>query len=190
MNPGGVSRLVIDYNREPDAAGKQTWLNALENGASRKYVFAGFANSKEWKSLCDLYKILPGTYASDEPRDQNIEVTAFVQRLYTLCLNRKADAAGINNWTAALNNRTQDGAHVAYGFFFSSEFTNRKLSNGDYVEILYKVLLGRSSDSKGKAGWVAQLKAGKSRLEIFRGFAHSQEFEKICAEYGIVRGTV
>lgn len=73
---------------------------------------------------------------------------------------------------------------------FYTEFTNRKLSNENYVEVLYKVLLGRASDSKGKADWVAQLKEGKSRLEIFRGFAHSQEFEKICSEYGIVRGTV
>ena len=180
----------VFFDREPDATGKQTWLNALANGASRKYVFAGFANSKEWKSLCDQYKILPGTYASDEARDQNIGVTSFIQRLYTLCLNRKADVAGMNDWAAGLNSKQKDGAHVAYGFFFSTEFTNRKLSNEDYVEVLYKVLLGRASDSKGKADWVAQLKAGKSRLEIFRGFAHSQEFEKICAEYGIVRGTV
>ena len=180
----------VFFDREPDAAGKLNWLRALENGASRKYVFAGFSNSQEWKSLCESYSILPGSYTSDEPRDQNLKVTAFVQRLYTLCLNRKADIAGMNDWTSALNSRQKDGAHVAYGFFFSPEFTSLQLSNEAYVEVLYEVFLGRASDRTGKADWVAQLSAGTSRMDVFRGFAHSLEFDGICKDYGIVRGTV
>ena len=181
---------TVFFNRTPDATGLSYWLSALETGASRKYVFAGFANSQEWKTLCGTYGIEPGSYTSDEARDQNIKVTAFVQRLYTLCLNRKADVLGLNDWTAALNSKKQDGAHVAYGFFFSPEFKNRNLSNESYVEVLYQVLLGRASDSKGKADWVAQLKAGKDRMEVFSGFVHSKEFDAICVEYGITRGTI
>ena len=177
-------------NRAPDKAGMANWLFALEAGASRHSVFAGFANSQEWKSLCGTYAIEPGSYTSDDPRDQNPKVTAFVQRLYMLCLERPADEAGLVSWTYELNSKSQDGAHVAYGFFFSPEFKNRNLSNEDYVDVLYKVLLGRDSDPAGKADWVAQLKAGKDRLEIFRGFVHSQEFDAICADYGIVRGTI
>ena len=180
----------VFFDREPDDGGMQTWLSALETGASRKYVFSGFANSQEWKNLCGSYGIEPGTYTSDEARDQNIRVTAFVQRLYTLCLDRGADADGLNNWTAALNSKSQDGAHVAYGFFFSQEFLGRNSSNADYVEVLYKVLLGRDSDPAGKADWVNQLDAGTDRMDIFRGFVHSQEFDQICADYGIVRGSI
>lgn len=178
------------FDRNPDTGGMKTWLSALESGASRKYVFSGFANSQEWKNLCAGYGIEPGSYTSDEPRDQNLKVTAFVQRLYNLCLNRGADVDGLNNWTKALNSQSQDGAHVAYGFFFSQEFIGRKLSNADYVEVLYEVLLGRGSDPAGKANWVKQLDAGTERMDIFRGFVHSQEFDKICADYGIVRGTI
>jgi hypothetical protein len=178
------------FDRAPDEGGMKTWLTSLETGASRKYVFSGFANSKEWKGLCASYGIEPGSYKSDEPRDQNLKVTAFVQRLYTLCLNRGADVEGLNNWTKALNSQTQDGAHVAYGFFFSKEFLGRNLSNADYVEVLYKVLLGRGSDPAGKADWVKKLDGGTGRMDVFRGFVHSQEFDKICADYGIVRGTI
>jgi hypothetical protein len=180
----------VFLNRAPDNSGMNTWLSALETGASRMYVFSGFANSQEWKGLCAEYGIEPGSYMSDEPRDQNLKVTAFVQRLYTLCLNRSADVKGLNNWTAALNNKTQDGAHVAYGFFFSQEFIGRNLSNADYVEVLYKVLLGRDSDPVGKADWVKKLEEGTEKIDVFRGFVHSQEFDKICADYGIVRGTI
>ena len=180
----------VFFDRKPDDGGLKTWLSAMETGASRKYVFAGFANSQEWKNLCAGYGIESGAYTSDEARDQNLKVTAFVQRLYSLCLNRKADVAGMNNWTAALNSKSQDGAHVAYGFFFSNEFKDQNLSNEDYVEVLYQVLLGRSSDAAGKAGWVQQLSKGTDRLDVFRGFVHSNEFSEICAEYGITRGSI
>ena len=180
----------VFLNRTPDDVGMQAWLSALESGASRKYVFAGFANSQEWKGLCADCGIAPGSFCSDEPRDQNIKVTAFAQRLYTLCLNRNADVPGLNYWTDALVKKTQDGAHVAHGFFFSAEFTGRNLSNADYVEVLYQVLLGRGSDSTGRANWVAQLESGKSRLEIFKGFVHSAEFDAICKDYGITRGSI
>jgi len=178
------------FDRAPDAGGMAYWMSALETGASRKYVFAGFANSLEWKSLCGTFSIDPGSYTSDEARDQNIQVTAFVKRLYTSCLNRQPDVTGLNSWTAMLNNHSSDGAHVAYGFFFSQEFTNRNLSNDAYVDVLYNVLLGRSADAGGKANWVAQLAGGKSRLEIFKGFVHSAEFTAICASYGITRGSI
>lgn len=180
----------VFFDREPDEGGMQTWLSALETGASRKYVFSGFANSQEWKNLCAVYKIEPGSYKSDEPRDQNLKVTAFVQRLYTICLFRDAEPDGLNNWTAALNNKSQDGAHVAYGFFFSQEFIDRQLTNDEYVEVLYRALLGRNSDPAGKANWVKQLDAGTKRMDIFRGFVHSPEFDQICTDYGIVRGTI
>ena len=196
MNLSNEEFVTLLYNtlfdRAPDEGGMKTWLSVLKTGASRKYVFSGFANSQEWKGLCANYGIEPGSYKSDEPRDQNLKVTAFVQRLYTLCLNRGADVEGLNVWTSVLNNKTQDGAHVAYGFFFSQEFVERDLSNSDFVEVLYKALLGRDSDPKGKADWVRQLDAGGYglRWDVFCGFAHSQEFDQICADYGIVRGTV
>ena len=180
----------VFFDRKPDDGGLKNWLSALENGASRKYVFSGFANSQEWKNLCTSYGIEPGSYTSDEARDQNLKVTAFVQRLYNLCLNRKADAEGLNHWTASLNSKNQDGAQTAHGFFFSKEFKSRNLSNEDFVEVLYKVLLGRSSDAAGKADWVEELTKGTDRLDVFRGFVYSKEFDEICTEYGIRRGTI
>ena len=177
-------------NRAPDPVGMEAWLSALETGASRKYVIAGLANSQEWKGLCAEYQIEPGSFSSDEPRDQNLMVTAFVQRLYTLCLNRSADVPGLNYWTSELVKKSQDCAHVAYGFFFSKEFFAKNLTNADYVEVLYQVLLGRGSDPVGRAAWVAQLDDGKSRLEVFNGFVNSEEFDAICVEYGLVRGEI
>ena len=180
----------VILNRAPDEVGMKNWLSALGMGVSRYFIFAGFANSQEWKNLCARYGIDPGSYASTEPRDQNLQVTIFVRRLYTTCLNREPDILGLNYWTDGLVKKTEDGAHAAFGFFFSKEFESRKLSNEAYVELLYEVLLGRSSDPGGRAYWVGQLNRGVTRLEVFKGFAHSREFDTICAGYGIERGTI
>ena len=37
-------------NRNPDSTGKANWLGKLEDGVSRKGVYAGFANSDESKN--------------------------------------------------------------------------------------------------------------------------------------------
>ena len=178
------------FNREPDAKGLQTWQEALNIGASRKLVFAGFVNSSEWAAKCKAIGINKGTYTSDEARDKNLRVTAFVQNFYLTCLNRKGDAVGLNNWTKALNQKTVNGVTVAQGFVFSSEMESRHLSDAAYVDTLYLAMLGRKADYAGKANWVAQLKAGKSRAEVFQGFANSKEFAELCAKYGIEKGNI
>jgi len=119
----------------------------------------------------------------------NDPVEAFVARLYTLVLNRPADPQGLHDWTNILKSGQGGGANVAYGFFFSLEMKNRDLGNAEYVEILYNTLLGRPSDTEGKAAWTNSLYMGHSREAVFAGFVNSVEFGDICNSYGIVRGS-
>lgn len=117
------------------------------------------------------------------------QVSGFVNRLYTLCFNRAADDEGMVTWKNALVNRTKSGADVAKGFFFSQEMNNRKLSDSEFLEILYRVMMNRASDAGGKAYWTERLNAGMSREGIYKGFAESTEFQNVCDAYGITRGT-
>ncbi len=48
------------FNRDADAAGFETWINALEIGWTKEAVFAGFANSVEFGVLCESYGITRG----------------------------------------------------------------------------------------------------------------------------------
>ncbi len=48
------------YNREPDAAGFDSWVNLLNAGQSRQFVLAGFTNSQEFKNICDAAGIKAG----------------------------------------------------------------------------------------------------------------------------------
>ena len=115
-------------------------------------------------------------------------VEAFVGRLYTIALNREAEENGLKDWSGKLVGGTLTGSQVAGGIFFSEEFLNRNLSDEDYVETLYLVMIGRPSDAVGKADWVYKLKNGVSREGVFAGFTGSTEFDNICNSYGIKRG--
>ncbi len=117
-------------------------------------------------------------------------VEAYVTRLYTLVLGRKPDANGLNAWVSQLMNGNNTGAEAAQGFIFSNEYLKKNTSNADYVEMLYNTMMGRTSDAAGKAAWVKQLDNGCTRLGIMAGFVGSDEFSKICASYGIQRGTI
>ena len=117
-------------------------------------------------------------------------INAFVRRLYKLCLNRGADPGGFKTWTTGLKTKKNTAALTVRGFFLSQEMANLKLSNEEYVERCYLVMMDRPSDSGGKKYWVDKLKAGTSRYDVLKGFVHSTEFTNICNSFGIERGTL
>ena len=174
--------------RGSDAAGKNYWVKKLENGMSRKAVISGFTESKEFKELCEYYGINRGSYQSDEARDKNEGVTAFVSRLYTKMLGRAYDVTGLNNWCASIlaNPSKTNVLNVALnGFMHSREFLNKNLSDIEFVKVLYRTFLGREYDAAGLADWTGKLASGMSRDQVASGFAYSQEFARIMASYGL-----
>ncbi|GHU64148.1 hypothetical protein AGMMS49983_09270 [Clostridia bacterium] len=196
MNKRGVSNeqwVDICYrtflNRNADAAGRLNWLNHLNNGLSRAFVFSGFVNSSEYTGICSSYGITRGSYAPSEPRDQNPQVTGFVFRLYKECLGRTPDTSGLNTWCDHLLTRRMSGSDVAYGFFFSAEFNQKYSTPDQIVPAAYRSLLGRAPDAAGLQHWLNKMKnEGFSKAELFYGFAISNEFLNICNSYGISRG--
>ena len=176
------------FDREPDQAGFEAWVNALNRGDSKQDVIEGFINSTEWANLCLRYGIVSGGTGVPnievEPSEGTID---FCTRLYTTCLNRNADQNGLMAWARQLANQRDTGTGAARGFFFSSEFLNQNVDNGEYVARLYRTFMGREPDEAGYNAWVAQLDQGVSREEVFEGFAQSPEFTRICASYGIIR---
>ena len=175
--------------RASDIGGKQNWVNTLNNGASREVVFAGFANSIEFRGICDSYGITQGFFVPGVPVGTSSAITDFVQRLYLICLNRTGENEGVSNWTRLLLEGSATGSGVAYGFVFSTEYLDKKPSAKDFVTMLYRTFLGREPDQTGLDHWVSNIESGGSMESVFAGFANSQEFTDICSRYGISRGT-
>lgn len=183
-------------DREYDDEGMNTWINELENGKTRESVFNGFVLSKEFGGICEDYGIdhgsgmkIPeygtvptGPCAGCGEKDN---VTKFVERLYTICLEREPDEAGLHDNCTLLWERKMTAAGLAKGFILGPEFTNKGYDNATYVDFLYRALMDREADEEGKAFWVEKLNSGTSREDVFWGFIKSTEFQKLCNKYGI-----
>ena len=197
------SMYAAFFDREGDAAGKADWLGQLNGGATRGHIMTGFVNSQEFANLCAAYGITQGSgdwSADDIPvngtcaiceRNGRIEATsemrAFVERLYTCCLERSAEEDGLNDWSRALASGAK-GSEVASGFIFSQEYKNKDASDTQYVLMLYRTMLGREADTPGVTDWVLQLRNGSSREAVYNGFVGSAEFAALCQNAGITVG--
>lgn len=118
------------------------------------------------------------------------QIEAFVTRFYQLCLNRKPDTQGMQNWKSQLLSGTRTGSDIAFGFIFSKEFIDSNVSNEEFVRILYLSFFDREADTNGFNLWKADLDAGLSRLYVLHGFVESQEFSDLCERFGITRGSL
>ncbi len=113
------------------------------------------------------------------------QVRAFVERMYTIVLNRAAEEQGLNDWTDRLMAKEIDGATLVDMFVNSDEFINRNTSDEEYIKILYRAVLGREADADGLKMWKDMLADDWTRDYIMEGLVLSTEFKTICDSYGI-----
>jgi S-layer protein len=100
------------FNRAPDIAGLQSWVNGLRNGLSFSTIVQGFVSSAEFAA----------TYGSANPA-----ASTLLPMLYANVLGRAPDAVGFAAWANAMNNGMSI-ASVVTGFVNATEFVNNSSS--------------------------------------------------------------
>jgi len=105
-------------------------------------------------------------------------------RLYYAALARPPDYAELQNCTDALHGGALTLAEAADQLAGSAEFLQQygALENAQYVQQLYRNVLGREADAASLAGWVGQLDAGASRGSVVAGLSESDEFRGDVAD--------
>lgn len=101
-----------------------------------------------------------------------------VARLYDAAFNRLPDSDGLAFWTNALGAGTGLDV-IADAFVASPEFQDRYrgTDNDDYVERLYRNVLGREGDDDGEDYWEDLLDSGRlDRSDVLLAFSQSPEF--------------
>src|SRR5262249_18730750 len=137
--------------REGDAAGIAFWTAQVDAGHS----------GSEFASLIDHSAEYFGT---------NI-----IKPAYAKYLGREADSAGIDFWTAQFRAGMRD-EQLEANFIGSPEYFNFTGGNNlQWVDAMYRDLLGRGADAAGEKFWTGQLAAGISRSTVAFGFANSPE---------------
>jgi hypothetical protein len=154
--------------RQWDAEGRQSWVDALDRGASLADVAVGFAFSVE--NVAGLQPALDkGVFTADPTATD-------VARLYYGLLDRAPDAAGL----MAFKQAGAQGASLtslAQAFLNSAEYMGAHVSPADatFVQALYHGALGRDADVAGLQAWTDALAHGASRADVAVGIALSPE---------------
>ncbi len=141
--------------RSADAGGLATWSNLLLGGQ---------------QTPASLVTALLTSAESDA-------LVAPVARLYEAYFLRLPDAAGFDFWVDYMR-RGASLAQVSAAFAGSAEFVARfgALSNIDFVNLVYRNVLGRTPDRAGLTYWVGQLLNGfRDRGSVMLGFSESVE---------------
>lgn len=113
------------------------------------------------------------------------DIRQFVTQFYQFVLSREPDEAGLDFWVNALVSNELTGKDIVNNFILSPEFTDRQITNQEFVMILYHTLFNREPDSNEVSHWVTQLEAGREDQEVVNGFLISQEFSDVCNLYQI-----
>ncbi|MCM1495532.1 MAG: DUF4214 domain-containing protein [Bacteroides sp.] len=175
----------VFMNRPSDTDGKNYWLGILDQGVSREYVYRGFSQSQEYSNICNSYGIERGAIALTQARDKNPNLTAFVNRIYEKAMERNGEEDGLNYWCGVIQRGSKTPVQVAEYFITSEEFRNKRLSNEEYVKVLYRTFMGRECDQGGLSYWLGELSRGCSREDVLHRFANCPEFKNIMSQFGL-----
>ena len=176
--------------RTPDSGGESHYKEMLQKGVSIIYVLKDVGNTQECSIKMASVGLHVGNITLKENRDQNIEITHFVTRLYKDALERYPDLGGLNHWTGLLLAKKDTAYGISLGFLGSQEFLGRNLNDKERVKTFYRIYLGREPQGGEDNYWTDILKKGVSDTYLLYGFVHSPEFTKKAADAGIPRGDV
>ena len=154
-----IARLYFAYfQRVPDYAGLQFWINQYKGGMTLDAISQQFAASPEFTS----------TYGS-------LNNSQFVTLVYNNVLGRAPDSTGLAFWTSQLDTAARNRGQVMTGFSESTEYQSLSYSR-IYVTMMYVGMLRRSPDSSGFNFWVNYLDTGNPGFTLINGFLGSTEY--------------
>ena len=144
--------------REGDAGGVTFWTGQMNTGAqTRTQMVQTFFDSAEFQ----------GTVSP-------------VARLYFAYFLRIPDYGGLNFWVGQYRGgNTLNG--ISDAFAGSAEFVNTygALNNGQFVDRVYRNVLGRAPDQAGLAYWTGQIDGGMTRGQMMVQFSNSPEYANL-----------
>jgi hypothetical protein len=130
-----------------------------------------------------------GLVATLRQSDDHLKNVDPVSRLYRAFLLRIPDKGGLEFWIKRRRSGAWTLVRIADSFATSNEFKTRygKLSNRDFVKLIYDNVLERPYDATGLDFWTRQLdQKRKSRGAVMASFSESNEYKtKQAAEVDV-----
>jgi len=108
-----------------------------------------------------------------------------VNNFYYRCYGSYPARGTLNYWVAELESGNLSIDDMAKHFILDEDFKNKNLSDKEYVNLLYRVLLNREADKNGQQYWQNRLNEEDNRDIIFYSFLDSVEYKGLSREFDI-----
>ncbi len=120
-----------------------------------------------------------GGTCSNPPGNVSGETLNSIKRLYKAYYLRAPDAGGLQYW----RNEAAAGMsiwRISDHFASANEFqdTYGRLSDREFVQLVYRNVMGRGSDASGERYWLDRLRSGTSRGQLMTSFSDSPEYRQ------------
>jgi hypothetical protein len=206
---GVMYAAFFDRKAEDDPDGYYYWLDAMYNGATKKYLVACFVDSNEFTNICNSYGIVRGNLDKtkgkptgtqgivpmkvDSSNVNNAKLKLYVEKLYTTILGRGSESGGCEYWIQVIKEgKGMDAGKAASRFFQEKEYKDKNKTDEEFLLDVYAMFFGRNPigtpDEEGYNFWLDNLKNERvSRVWLIeKGFGQSDEFKEILRGYGFV----
>ncbi len=118
-----------------------------------------------------------GASCGNPPGDVSAETVNSIKRLYRAYYLRDSDPSGLDYW----RNQAAAGMTIwetSNHFAGADEFSERygALKNRQFIDLVYRNVMGRSADQAGLSYWLDRMRNGTSRGEVMTYFSDSPEY--------------
>lgn len=120
-----------------------------------------------------------GASCTNPPEDVGTDTVNAIKRLYRAYYLRDSDTSGLTYW----RNQAATGMslwEISEHFAQAPEFDARygDLSDREFVDLVYRNVMGRGADSGGLSYWLDRLRSGITRGEMMTFFSDSPEYRE------------
>lgn len=113
-------------------------------------------------------------------KETDVKRQAQINYCYCLILGRNADPIGLQGWLESFSKGLTISAFLQsllQSAEFDGKYSTARLSNGDYVTLMYRLLLERDPSGDERASYLKPLDTGRtSRADVSKSFITSDEF--------------
>ncbi len=179
--PPASGKPVSEFEVQHRAGTERTWSPARTT-ASQSVQFE-LPNGRYWFRVRALNSTGPGPWQETPIQGVSSSAVRFlpvdgqIARLYAAYLQRAPDQSGLQYWRTL---RAEGAGMVAVStaFSVSEEFvqTYGTLTDAEFVNRVYRNVLGREPDASGYTYWLGLLDEGTGRGRITLEFSESPEF--------------
>ncbi len=160
----------------------------IENAEAGEYTV--YVKAHKLETDTQKYVIVSNIFMENLSDIDNQNVTdtkkEFIQKYYRDILNREGSSEEVTYWEKELSEKKISALDLAEFFFNSEEFKSKNISDEEFIEKVYRVMLNREADEEGKNYWLKRLQEGStSKTLIVYEFGFSKEFEELCKKFDI-----